>query len=35
MMLAYVKLLYNGTQGADLDDFMLKLENCNHLATFY
>ena len=34
MMLVYAKLLYNGAEGAVLENFTLKFENCNDFSFF-
>ena len=34
-MLVYAKLLYNGAEGAVLENFTLKFENCNDFASFF
>ena len=33
-MLVYTKLLHNGAEGAVLENFTLKFENCNDFAFF-
>ena len=34
-MLVYAKLLHNGAEGAVLENFTLKFENCNDFASFF